>query len=225
MTSTITAPAAAARDPNRRFSRQEGPTAARRAIEAGTLTPAFHRLALAYVAADDAYQGPALAHTDAENAVFKGKLQAACLPMPEALVFRTRAGTCSMEGGESFDIPSLAIAMTTREDVFDHIKNDESTTAAALAALAEHQRQEAELDEASGWAALVRHEEETQAAESAASQALYETWMTALRHPTDDPADLAVKEAMIRESLDVEEFEPIAAMLEATLTALRQSTH
>ena len=67
----------------------------------------------------------------------------------------------------------------------------------------------------------MRHEEETQALEAEASTALHEAWLAALCHPTADFADLAVKDAMIGEARNAGEFEPIAAVLDATFAALR----
>ena len=70
--------------------------------------------------------------------------------------------------------------------------------------------------------ALRRCVQRAERKDAKANDALWAATMAALRHPTAEPADIAVKQAMLGECLAMQEFEPIAAMLEATLAAILQ---
>ena len=188
-TTLSAAPAAApAPDPNRRLSETEGPTAACRAIKRGTLSPAFQRLAEAYIKADDDYQAPARAHNAAEEAVFAARPERQSPPIPDALTVHKPPRTYT-SGDDSVALGASSRPLTTKDDILAHFNGDEAAAAPALAALAQFERQQAEIDHASGLADLVQREEEARALDEEASDALHDAWMAALRHPTLNLSD------------------------------------
>lgn len=147
--------------------------------------------ALTFAALHDAYNVAVAASRPASKALAKAEesefaFTRPVAPAPAAIVLVLPAKTFTYDG-VTHDLPESAYTFQNRESILAHHKGDAAAAEEMLTALAQWERDQEALDEASGYAVVGAALDEARDRKIEACDAMWQARQALLRYPTAPP--------------------------------------